>query len=640
MTTADQLFPPGTLALGANYWASHAGTAMWANWREEVVRADFDQLSGAGLGWLRVFPLWPDFQPISRLAGGGGKPFEMRFGEQPLPDTGAGQDGVDIVMLARLRTLCDLAHARGLRLIVGLVTGWMSGRLFTPPALANRDVLSDPECIRWQVRLVRRIVGDLRDHPAIVAWDLGNECNCMGKADAHQAYLWTQAIAGTIRSADATRPVVSGMHSLPVEPSAPWSIRDQAELTDVLTTHPYPLFTPLVDLDPVTSLRPTVHASCETRLYADLGGKPCFAEETGTLGTMFASDAMSPHYLRTVLWSLWANDGRGMLWWCAYDQFHLEHAPYDWTPVERELGLIRPDREAKPILAEFASFRAAQRTAGIESLPPRLTDGVCVLTRDQDSWPVAFNTWCTAKQAGLDLVFRTSDQPLPAAGLYLLPCLKGGKSIPRRRWHELLARIKAGATLYVSLDDWWASEIEKTFGVENDERDKPGPRTWRLDGVAADLRTGPVRWRVRPTRAQVLGREGDGNPVFTSVDYGKGRIFLCTAPLELESARTPGAYGPGAVAWRVYAAIAAGLSPRRVAAKALASTALTEHPVDDGRRLLVAINHHHEAVEERVVVAEGWRVERVLYGHGAIAEGSVALALPRNAAALVSLRKG
>jgi hypothetical protein len=632
------ILPEGALALGANYWASHAGTRMWTDWREEVVRADFEQLAGAGLTWLRIFPLWPAFQPIERLAGGAGRPFEMRFGEAPLPDTPAGQDGVDAVMLARLQALCDQAHKHGLRLIVGLVTGWMSGRLFVPPALANRDVLTDPESIRWQVRLVRRLVTELRGHPAVAAWDLGNECNCMGRADLHQAYVWTQAIAGAIRGADATRPVVSGMHSLPVDHFAgAWSIRDQAELTDILTTHPYPLFTPLVDLDPVTSLRPASHAACETRLYADLGGQPCFAEETGTLGTMTVCDALAPHFLRTVLWSLWANDGRGMLWWCAYDQNHLLHAPYDWTSVERELGLFRADRAAKPLVAEFAALRAIQRAAGVEVLPPRLVEAVCVLTRDQESWPVAFNAWCLAKQAGFDLLFRTADQELPASGVYLLPSLKGGKAISRQRWHALLARVEAGATLYVSLDDWWGSEIESVFGVENEERDKPGPRAWRLDGSDGEQRTGPVRWRLRPTRAQVLGREADGNPIFTVVARGRGRIFLCTAPLEMEAARTPGAHAHGASGWRVYARVLAGLARSRVAAKALPGTALTEHPVDGSRRLLVAINHRQEAVAERLVLAPGWRLEGILHGQGHAEGDAVVLDLPRNAAALVAI---
>ena len=56
-TSLDELFPSGQLALGCNYWASHAGAFMWRDWQPEAVDADLEKLSRAGLQWLRVFPL-------------------------------------------------------------------------------------------------------------------------------------------------------------------------------------------------------------------------------------------------------------------------------------------------------------------------------------------------------------------------------------------------------------------------------------------------------------------------------------------------------------------------------------------------------------------------------------------------------
>lgn len=57
------------------------------------------------------------------------------------------------------------------------------------------------------------------------------------------AFVWTATIANAIRIADPGRPVVSGMHSLSsatTNTGNPWRIEDQAALTDILTTHPYP----------------------------------------------------------------------------------------------------------------------------------------------------------------------------------------------------------------------------------------------------------------------------------------------------------------------------------------------------------------------------------------------------------------
>ncbi len=63
----NMLTDPGRFVVGCNYWASHAGTFMWRNWQAEVVEADFRQFAAAGLQVLRVFPLWPDFQPLTLL---------------------------------------------------------------------------------------------------------------------------------------------------------------------------------------------------------------------------------------------------------------------------------------------------------------------------------------------------------------------------------------------------------------------------------------------------------------------------------------------------------------------------------------------------------------------------------------------
>ena len=75
MTDAEKpqgIFAPGSeFFVGCNYWASHAGTAMWRDWRPEVVEADFRLLAENGVEVARVFPLWPDFQPIQALTGGG-----------------------------------------------------------------------------------------------------------------------------------------------------------------------------------------------------------------------------------------------------------------------------------------------------------------------------------------------------------------------------------------------------------------------------------------------------------------------------------------------------------------------------------------------------------------------------------------
>ena len=107
-------------------------------------------------------------------------------------------------------------------------------------------------------------------------------------------------------------------------------------MSDVVCTHPYPLFTPHCGTDPVNTMRNAFHAAAETRLYGDIGGVPAFVEEAGNLGPSQSSDEVAGNYLRNMRWNCFAHDCRGLLWWCANDQTRLEHAPYDWAAVEQE----------------------------------------------------------------------------------------------------------------------------------------------------------------------------------------------------------------------------------------------------------------------------------------------------------------
>ena len=50
------------------------------DWQPDVVKKDLHRLRLGGLQVLRVFPLWPDFQPLTLLRTGGG-PVEFRHGE-------------------------------------------------------------------------------------------------------------------------------------------------------------------------------------------------------------------------------------------------------------------------------------------------------------------------------------------------------------------------------------------------------------------------------------------------------------------------------------------------------------------------------------------------------------------------------
>jgi len=586
----------GTFTLGCNYWASHAGTRMWRDWRPAVVERDLAALAAAGLTTLRVFPLWSDFQPVTAVRGFGGVLEGLHMitpeqGEQPLPDTTAGQAGVDEVMLQRFAEFCAIAERHGLHLIVGLITGWMSGRVFCPPVLEGRALHTDPLALQLQGRFIRTFVTRFRESAAIVAWDLGNECNCLGIDTSREAaWTWTAFVTQAIRTSDASRPVISGMHSLLPSPelSAGWTIQDQAEHTDLLTTHPYPMWSRHTAQDPLDTVRTTLHATAETRMYADIAGKPCFVEEIGTMGPMMGDWRVASDFLRCNLFSLWANDCRGLLWWCAFDQTRLTSAPYDAMAVERELGLFDEDHLPKPMLTELTAFAALMPSLPA-TLPERRIDAVCILTAGQDAWAAAYSAWVLATQAKISLRFAWAEEPLPDADVYFLPSISGVRPITRRRWQSLLARVAAGANLHVTLGDGILEPFSDVFGVRVQSRSRrTSPTTFTLPtGERITAHHGPdLRLAVDPG-TEVLASADDGTPMVTRRAYGAGQVSLTAVPVETQLTATPGGFHSSqAEPWHALYRLLTATTPRPIDSGS-PELAITLH----GDRYAVLINH-------------------------------------------------
>lgn len=632
----------GRFVVGCNYWASHAGTNMWRDWRPEVVEADLKQISEAGMQVIRVFPLWPDFQPIYQFYSGEGSLKEVRFKDGPLPGTGPGKDGVSEEALAHFKQFADLAQKYNVKLVVGLVTGWMSGQLFVPPALEGKDILTDPTSIMWQIRLVRTMVHEFKNHPAVLAWDLGNECNVMGAVSNYQAaYVWSASVTNAIKAEDMTHPVISGMSGLTSESKAKWRIQDQAELTDLLTTHPYPFWTKYGNQDPSNTIRTIILSAAETRFYGDIGGKPCLVEETGIMGPLEANDKIKASFLRSILFNNWANDCHGVLWWCAYDQNQLEHTPYEWYAVERDLGLFRNDRSPKPMVNELTNFRKFIDDLPFESLPKQKKEAVCILTDGQDQWGVAFSSYILAKQAGFDIEFQHGNQPIKEAAIYMLPSIKGLTLISRKDWLAILDKVKDGAILYVSFDEGFLSHFTEAAGIDVVTSQE---RTGQADFISNDGSIKPFSMKatrklnITPTTSRVLAHEEDGNPIFTVSSYGKGKIYFLGFPLEMDITLKAGAFTSNpAEYWKIYQTIASDIiKQNRAVTKNDPLVGITEHDLSPDQKVIVLVNLSPVDRTVSLNIKGEWVIGKALYGNLPVKSS---VTLPANDACVLQLNK-
>lgn len=612
----------GTFAVGVNYWASHAGTHTWRNWKPEIVEQDFKQLSENGIKVLRVFPLWPDFQPIYKVYSGQGSVKYIGFkNEQPLPQDGLGSDGMDENQMQHFEVMADLAKKYNLKLVVGLITGWMSGQLYVPPALEGKNIITDAEALGWQQKFVTSFVKRFKNKPSIIAWDFGNECNEMGKvANSYDAYLWSALLSGAIKAEDKTRPVVSGMHSLSADKNANWRIIDQAATTDVLTTHPYSLWTKYASQDGINTMRTILHAAAETSMYADIGGKPALTEETGVMGPMTGGEKEKAAFARTALFSNWVHDCKGTFWWCAYDQLSFNYPPYNYASVEAELGLIKEDRTTKPVMLELKAFSNFIDKLPFATLPERKTEAVCILTEGQDSWSVAYSSFVLAKQAGFDFQFQKAGQELKDAPLYLLPSLKGIDPFYKDYWQKLLDKVKTGATLYMSLDDVYLPTFNEPLGIEvstNEKRRGNINFSAFLNNDSIHFTTNAERkLTINPLQTTVIAKEKDGNPLLLKASYGKGFIYLLTFPLENNLTTTTGAFDKGEPTYSsIYKLIAQPFISQRLVQQTNPFIGVTEHAINDKEKVVVLINYSTNAIDTKINIKTGWKITSWLYGN-------------------------
>ena len=602
--------------LGCNYWASHAGAFMWRQWRPEVVEEDFRAISQRGLRVLRVFPIWSDFQPITPLIGNNGHVKEIGFGEESLPDTKAGKAGVKIKMMERFRHLTHLAKKYDIKLIVGLLTGWMSGRQFIPPALYGMNILSNPTAIRWETKFVRFFVNYFKNDDSIIAWDFGNECNTLEPLEEpDQAWLWSYSIESAIRAEDDTRPVISGMHSLSAK--GLWRIADQAEVTDILTTHPYPIFTPHCNNDPLNTMRPILHAAAESLLYAGIGEKPCLVEEAGALTGCISGDRRAADYLRASLYCSFAHNLEGYLWWCAFDQAHIPNAPYGWHFLERELGLMKASREPKQMLKEMESFHDFAGKLPFKKLPDRITDGICILGSKIDEWGVAYNAFTLALRAGLELEFQYADAPIRDAKLYVVPSIAGYEFFTLDRFNELMEKVYDGATLYLSMDCPYLGEYEKYFGItllNRYERNETQLVTFTAgEGFSLVLRRKSFL-DFDATDAQVLAEDEKGRPAFVRNSYGKGIIYLLNFPIEANMIDEADVFEKNDIAdfHKVYNEI---YQPSNRAVNTTSPDIVTtEHPLNENERICISVNCAPRAAVEKIRLNNGWKIEKYFTG--------------------------
>lgn len=617
--------------LGCNYWASDTGVKMWEQFNEETVERDLKVLSENGIGLLRVFPTWSYFQPIEELIGYGGyiRGLTADRGETILFDIDESA-GINQTAIARFDRFLGLCRKYGISIIPSLITGWMSERIFAPPALQNKNLLTDPTALKWEMRFCKYFVGRFKENKSIVAWDLGNECNCMGKVStSSEAWVWTAAVSNAIRVTDPSRPIISGMHSLGIRGEGCWTYFDQSECCDVLTTHSYASPENGTGLVPGDSFKAVLMPAAETAIYRGISKKPCFIEETGTYGEMFMDDETTAAYAYNSILNAWAHGCGAYLWWLAFDQGQLKYVPYGYNNRASNYGLFKSDRTPKEILGKFKQFNAFLADFKYSALPKASVDGVCVLPQNSASVRVGSVVFNLAKQAGINLNFAYVEDTLPEAPIYILPSLKtNGVSVGALE--RLMKKVENGAVLYTSASSGILRNFATDFGiriVKQVELEKALDEcAFSVDGAEFSLTLPFVKkTEIKLDGAKALAYTSDGYPIFMRCDYGKGKLFLLLSGVEEWLSGVPCAFEKGYS--KIYSAVKQAAAVRQTLCAEDAFVTVTEHPLPNGNRLAVAVNNRGK--ETKTLLGKA-TVKEVYYGEARNSEKGVLVSLKAN----------
>ena len=604
--------------IGCNYWGSKAGIDMWVKWDSVSVRKDLEHLYEYGCRVLRIFPTWRDFQPVYPIRAIHGRVKETYLhGETRMTD----KFGLDEACVAHLHEFCKMCEEIGLELIVSILTGWMSGRQYIPPIVENLNLIKDTKALRWEERFVKGIVRNFKDEKAIIAWDLGNECNCIaGWPDSSDdAFIWAILLANTIKSEDQTRPVMSGMHNLsPCVEYSNWLIQDQAEATDILTTHPY--YSPTIGATNSypDEMRGNIIETVQTQFYADIGEKPAMMQEHGTFTECNMCPEVGAKDVKQHALSGYFNGSKGMLFWCGYDFQDISMPPYEWIGMETKLGLLDVNYSPKPVA--FALKECQQLIEKIGELPEKEYDVACHIGEQQEYGneylDFSVPSFVLTKQSGLDIkFFGRSSSKIPEAKVYLYPCIRSWSGTGFVSWQEkIMEKVREGAILYISFDGGFLHNFEELTGLKSYGHSfKPHKIECIFEGENFSF-TNVKEMRLVNNNAEVLCETEDHNVLYARKRHGKGYVYFNAMGIEksvYDNDYTAFTAKDNANYYKFYEIFMKDLAEEKPVLSRNKMVLTTHHKINDSEYIVSAINYSPVEQKPNLRIKDGMKYEMI-----------------------------
>ncbi|MFI7321858.1 glycosyl hydrolase [Streptomyces venezuelae] len=346
--------PSGAPRFGANYTPGQGWFHHWLDFDLDAVRADLDAIASLGLDHIRVFPIWPYFQPNRTL-------IRPRAVDQ-------------------LVQLADAAAERGLDVNVDGLQGHLSSFDFLPAwtqTWHRRNIFTDPDVVSGQADYLRTLAAALADRPNFIGMTIGNEINQFSagphpdpdRITEEQAESWLRTVLAACEDG------APGKLHLHAEYDAAWYQDDQpftpaqaAGLGAVTAVHSW-VFNGTAQRHGRTGAATRHHAAYMIELakaWATDPRRPVWLQEVGAPAPLIPAEHAADFTEDTVEAALDCQDVWGVTWWCSHD---VSRDLADFPELEYSLGLLTNEGKVKPAGEAIARITREWRSRAYAPAP-------------------------------------------------------------------------------------------------------------------------------------------------------------------------------------------------------------------------------------------------------------------------------
>ncbi|MCP3754675.1 glycosyl hydrolase [Streptomyces sp. TBY4] len=387
--------------IGVNYTPSRNWFHHWLDYDPDAVRADLDSIADLGMDHVRVFPLWPYFQPNRALV----RPRAVEH----------------------LLDLADAAAERGLDVNVDGLQGHLSSFDYLPAwtrTWHRRNLFTDPEVVSGQAHYLRTLAAALADRPNFIGMTLGNEINQFSAGPHPDPDRATPAEidAWLTRMLAACEEGAPGRTHLHAEYDACWYQDDMPFTPDqaarhgaVTAVHSW-VFNGTAQRHGRTGTATEHHAAYLVELSKAWAGdphRPVWLQEVGAPAPLIPAGDAAAFTEATVESALDCEDLWGITWWCSHD---VSRELADFPELEYGLGLMTNDRRPKDTARVLARTARELREGARTYAPAPRTTALVVDAGERTTAPA--RSVCAPGGAVFEAFFKlTADGARPTTVL-------------------------------------------------------------------------------------------------------------------------------------------------------------------------------------------------------------------------------